>query len=756
MKKILLILVLSNYSLTSHSKIPDEDDEAVEIATMTVSSEKLFTDTTKVNSAIYVSKDDINKMNVTTVEDAIAYEPSLIVRKRFIGDPNGSLGIRGSNMFQSTRSMVFADGLPIHYHLQTRWNGAPRWSLIAPNEVEVIEVLYGPFSAEYSGNSMGGVVNIETVVPTKKKSTIEANFFNQDYNLHATDENLLGGKFYVSYEDKAENLSYLFAFNHLENESQPMTQYFAVSSGDDNGSEVTGAFSGTDNLSRDGFFYGDSGSEKSTTDLIKAKFTYDFDQIRLRTTIAYEDRNREEKEFNNFLTDANGETFWNGNALINGDVFSIRGSNFQHRIQDRESLLIGVGLSGPVTNNENWIFDLNTSFFEIIKDEAIRTARNPDDPDFVEQNELFRGRFTEFGDTGWKSLDFKLGSDSFLDNPDMRLSIGYHYDEFELVVNPFNYNSITRQNGSARDASGGKTSAQALFAQWGLAFNERWDLSLGLRYERWKSKDGFFGDLVHDDRSESTSSPKFSLAFFPTQDWIIRYSIARAVRFPIVDELFQNENSADAVSLGDASLEPEDGIHQNLSLEKSIKGGYVRLNIFTETIDDVIFNQRGVVNGVLLTTFLPVEEITTDGIEFIINKKNVLGTKLNAKINISYIDAEVTKNSINPDVVGNQFPRMPKWRTNLFLSYPVTNTIDLSGGVRVAGNSFGRLDNTDKASNVFGAHDNYTFINLKANWQASENMSYGLGIDNLTNELAYVHHPWPSRTVFIEAKYNFF
>ncbi|MBL4661307.1 MAG: TonB-dependent receptor [Alcanivoracaceae bacterium] len=753
MKYIIFALLCGCCNITAYAK--DEDYDVVEIDTMTVDSKKLFTDTTKVNSATYISKEDMGKMNVTTIEDAISYEPSLIVRKRFIGDPNGSLGIRGSNMFQSTRSMVFADGLPIHYHLQTRWNGAPRWSLIAPNEVEVIEVLYGPFSAEYSGNSMGGVVNIDTAIPNKKKITLEANLFNQDYSLHATDENLLGGKIYASYEDRQDNLSYLFSFNHLENESQPMTQYFTTSSGD-SGTEVIGAFSGIDNLSRDGIYYGDSGSEESTTDLLKAKFTYDFDQIRLRTTIAYEDRNREELSPNNFLRDASGTTFWNGNADINGDVFSIRGSNFQNRKQDRESLLIGVGLSGPLANTGNWNFDLNTSFFDLIKDEEVRTARNPDDPDFISQNENFRGRFTKFGNTGWKSLDFKLGSDSFLNNPNMRLSIGYHYDEFKLIVNPFNHNSITGENGSARDASGGKTNTQALFAQWGLAFNDRWDVSFGLRYEDWESSNGFFGNLQHDDRSENATSPKFSLAFFPTEDWIIRYSVARAVRFPIVDELFQDENSADAVSLSDASLDPEDGIHHNLSFEKAISGGYIRLNLFNEKIDDVIFNQRGVVNGILLTTFLPIEEMTTDGIEFIVNQKNVMGTKLNAKLNISYIDAEVTKNSVNPDVVGNQFPRMPKWRTNLFLSYPVSSSVDLSGGVRVASNSFGRLDNTDRATDVFGAHDNYTFINLKAKWQVTNTISYAIGIDNLTDELAYVHHPWPSRTVFLEAKYSFF
>ena len=99
--------------------------------------------------------EDMRSINATTTEDLVKYEPSLVIRRRFIGDANGTLGIRGSNMFQTSRSMVFADGVPLHYFLQSRWNGAPRWTLVSASEIAQVEVLYGPFSAEYSGNAMG-------------------------------------------------------------------------------------------------------------------------------------------------------------------------------------------------------------------------------------------------------------------------------------------------------------------------------------------------------------------------------------------------------------------------------------------------------------------------------------------------------------------------------------------------------------------------------------------------------------------------
>ena len=166
---------------------------------------------------------------MTTVEDALAHEPSLIVRKRFIGDPNGVIGMRGSNMFQTTRSMVFVDGMPLHYHLQTRYRGAPRWSLLSPGEIDHVEVIYGPFSAEYSGNAMGGVVNVNTRKPDAERITFELGYFAQQYQQLETDEIYSGYRTYPSYENKIGNLGFFVSYSKLDNQGQPHTQLFAQS-----------------------------------------------------------------------------------------------------------------------------------------------------------------------------------------------------------------------------------------------------------------------------------------------------------------------------------------------------------------------------------------------------------------------------------------------------------------------------------------------------------------------------------------------
>ncbi len=744
-------ILLSSCALSSTLALANEKamDEVVIIA------DELFKDTTVVTPTFQVGQADLKVTNITTSEDALAYAPNLIVRRRYIGDPNGTIGIRGANQFQTTRTMVFADGLPLHYFLQTSFSGSPRWSLVGPNEIESVDVRYGPFSAEYSGNAMGGVVNIKTRRPTERKFTVETAFFSQDYDQLETDETYNGNKLFFSYEDRFDNLSVYLSYNRLDNESQPQTQFASPLVSSDAATASSGASFGRDANGGDVIYYGDSGTEEALTELYKIKLGYDIGAVQLRGIVAYEDRERSATDPNNFLRDADGNAIFGGTASVNGQAFSVNGSNFESREQDRRSLLLGVGVSAPVGNSD-WLFDVYATDFDILEDEEVRSARSPADPTFVAQNQSFRGRLTEYDDTGWQTLDVKFGTESWLGNPDMRLSVGYHFDRYELEINPVNINSITGEQGSDRAASGGETGTQAVFAQWGLRINPQWDLSLGLRYEDWEGKDGFFGTVQNRDRDESGTSPKLSLAYFASEDLSLRYSVGRAIRFPVTEELYQNVNSATTLSIANADLEPEVGLHHNLSLDKVFaNNSSLQLNLFYEEVEDTIFNQNGTINGVNIRTFLPVDEVTTRGLELVYANGSLFETGLNLRFNASYTKAEITKNDVNPDIEGNDFPRQPRWRANLLLSYDLSNSVNVGGGIRYASDNFGNLDNSDKEDEVFGGHDEYTFVNLKANWQFNEQLGFSTGVDNLFNEEVFVFHPWPSRTFYVSGKYEF-
>ena len=701
-----------------------------------------------------ISAAEMEAINLSSIEDAVAYQPSLTVRRRYIGDANGSLGIRGSNVFQTARILVYADGLPLHYHLQTRWSGAPRWSLVAPDEVESVEVIYGPFSAAYSGNAMGGVVRIKTRTPTERSLTLHGALFNQHFDRLATEEDYGGMHLSASYGDKLGDLTLSAFYNHLENQGQPMNQYFASpvvpDPNDAPPTAVEGGVRGVDNHGNPVIYYGDSGSEESTTDLFKLKTGYAWGELQLSTTVAFEDRSGDANNANNYLRDGDGDPFWNDSATLDDRAFQVLGTNFGAREQDRQSLLLGLGVSGPL--NGDWIFDVNLSHFELLKDREISSGRSPGDPAFDGA-----GSLREYDDTGWTTVDMTSSTDAFAGRNDMSLSLGIHHDNYRLAINTFDTTNWTQGWGNMTNhsTSGGETETQALFAQYGWQLNPAWDVVLGGRYEQWRAQNGFLNDDRHPDRSTSGFSPKFSLGYAPAHSWQLRYSLARALRFALVEELYQNENRTSGIQQANAQLSPEDGIHHNLMVEKSVAQGFIRLNLFHEKIEDTIFNQLGIINGVELSTFLAMDEVTTQGAELIINQPEIWQSRLDLRFNLSYLDATITENSVNPAIEGNRFPRLPEWQSNLLLTYTFKSAMNLSSGLRYASDSFGELENTDDASRTFGAIDSYLFLNLKAGWRLNQHCDLALGVDNVTDEVAYVHHPWPSRTLYLEANYAF-
>ncbi len=704
--------------------------------------------------ATTVSAAELEAINLSSIEDALAYQPSLSVRRRYIGDANGTLGIRGSNPFQTARTLVYVDGLPLHYHLQTRWAGAPRWSLVAPAEVESVDLIYGPFSAAYSGNAMGGVVLINTRTPSESSLRLHGTLFNQHYYRLATEENYGGAHVSASYEDTFGDLTVLAFYNHLENQGQPMRQYYATPLAPDAGATtVEGALLGIDNRGESVIYYGDSGAESSVTDLLKLKAGYDWGGIHLSAALAFEDRNGDVDRPNNFLQTAN-DAFWDGRARFGDSVFDVDGTHFAVHEQDRQSLLMGFGLSGPLTGN--WTFDVKLSQFDLLRDRTQNSHLNPADPSFDT-----RGRLKEYGDTGWTTLDITSDTEAFAGRDDMSLSLGIHHDHYWLTINNFTLDNWTqyRSRTGERGAAGGDTETLAAFIQYNWQLNPVWDLALGGRYEDWRAfngfLDGFLDDNHHPDRSTSGFSPKFALGFAPAPDWQLRYSLARALRFPLVEELYQNEDSAAAIQRANAQLAPEDGVHHNLMVEKSVARGFMRINLFHEQIDDTIFNQLGIIEGTEVSTFLAIDEVTTRGAELIVNQPEIWQSAVDLRFNLSYLDAEVTRNRVNPAIEGNDFPRLPHWQSNLLLTYKLNSAVDISGGLRYASDSYGELANTDTATQTFGALDEYLFLNLKADWRLNRHLDLALGMDNVTDAVAYVHHPWPSRTLYLEANYEF-
>ena len=309
------------------------------------------------------------------------------------------------------------------------------------------------------------------------------------------------------------------------------------------------------------------------------------------------------------------------------------------------------------------------------------------------------------------------------------------------------------RDGLASD-SGGRTSTQALFAQLGWRFSPNWEVTLGGRQEFWRSTEGFAEnatlDLPYADRSLSTFSPKASLGWEPASRLRVQYSIARAVRFPIVQELFDNEIHTYGTALSDAGLDPEIGVHHNLSIQRGLGGGRIEANIFRDDVDNTIFTQYQFIQGKGIYSFLPISTVITNGLEVAFDERQVFHSPIDIEVNTTIADATITANALQPSLVGKTFPRMPRVRMGLFGIYHVNASWLASLGARYVSDEYSDLDNGDHAVDVFGAIDPYLFLDLKVSYALPTGGRLSFGIDNLTDKKAFVYHPWPGRTFFAE------
>jgi iron complex outermembrane recepter protein len=596
-----------------------------------------------------VTKKEIAKTNAVTTSDAIKYESGIFVRQRYIGDPNAPVGMRGSNPYQGGRVMVFMDGMPIWNSLQYTFNGSPRWGLIGPGEIKSVDVLSGPFSAEYSGNAMGGVINFNTLLPQKREVYTEATYMLQPYQFEGTSKNLQGFKTFGSYGDKFGDFSTYFSYNHLENEGQPMTTYNYSNTSTSpaspyyqnggpllnysgTGGSVTGAYleknpKAIGNQANQGGYagqprisYGDSGIQYSTDDLYKWKGGYAINpQLDALFTVAFENLDITNTG-QTYIRDASGNPLYgctvpsggsigscvgaNNAARTNAGTYNYNGTNlvlapnsFGTSEQNRQTLTLGGGLKGHLFGN--WNTDTNVSYFDVLHDQSISSTLNPNDP-----KNTNAGQITDVDSMGWINISTKFDNQKFFGREDLSFATGFEYQHSKMFTSQYsstNYATIKRDSLSLR--SGGATDTYGLFGQLSWRFLPDWDATVGTRLERWNVSDGVYisgaNNYSPQDRQASTFSPKFSLGYEPGR-WKFRYSVGKAYRFPLVGELFDNSNSLrGSVSLANSLLKPEDGTHHNLMGEYDFNNGYIRLNLFHENVRNAIYSST-ISNSVLI------------------------------------------------------------------------------------------------------------------------------------------------------------
>ncbi len=631
-------------------------------------------------------------VNMVTTAEAFKYLPSLYVRERFIGDQNAIISGRVNSGTESANTMLYADGVLLSNYLGNRFDYPPRWNMVSPEEIERIDVIYGPFSALYQGNSVGGVLNIKTRMPEGRELHVRGVGAAQTFSYLGYTNTPLSGTFNVLYGDKlGDNFRYFATWNHLDSSGQPMSYAggaLATSGAAAAGTQFRGGAFKYDQNGYPAVYTGAYSASHTIQDLAKVKMSYD---IAPETRVYYQ---------SGFWTNNQNTDAWTGIKDVRGVPIYNSGQNGAVAIGGpRNWLETQVNSNVPSHQGQQHLmnsiqikrdsgkeFDFEGTFsqYNYLRDfnntanawGAIPVSSTASIPTSYTQNQT--GRNTNLSGTFWRNGDVRM---IYRPNVDLKgkheFSFGTHSDLYSFNQNqqqvfawpdnlPIGYTNFNK----------GKTTLQGLYAQDAWKITDNFKVIGGARGDWWNAYNGnlvtggvsianvgsYPFPVVSPSRAVVTNYPNAAKGGFQpkgafelkvTDGYEVRGSVGRAYRFPTVTELFQNLSTATSTVVNNPYLQPQ--VSTDYDFTQSWRwvdafNGSVgllnpRVSLFYEDRWNSIFQQttRGPTN-VNTTTNSNLGKARFRGVEAALVMKDILIEGLGYSGSVTFTDAKILNN----------------------------------------------------------------------------------------------------------------
>lgn len=698
-----------------------------------------------------------DKINAFDSSDALKYLPSLNVRKRYIGDyDHAVLASRASGTGNSARSLVYADGILLSNLLGNGASFTPRWGLITPEEIERVDVLYGPFSAAYPGNSVGAVVDYVTRMPQKFEGHAKVSVFSQAFKLYNTDATYAGKQASASLGNRNGDWSWWLNVNRLDSNGQPIAfaNRLVSSTTATVGVPVTGAVADKNPKKQDWLILGATNQIHTIQDHAKMKLAHDLSPtVRASYTLGWWS-NDATRTSETYLRDAAGNPVYSGPVDINGRQYTLTAADFAPGKGALEHVM--HGLSVKSNTKGVWDWGVAASLYDYTKD----MVRSPIVA-LPAANAGGAGRITDMNGTGWNALSLKGAWRPNGIQGAHVVDMGYQRDSYKwrtLVSDTADW-----INGSAAarvSAFNGNTELNSLYAQDTVRLAPEWKTTLGGRLEQWRAFSGAISDatntLPFGERKETYFSPKAAIAFQAAPQWALKASLGRAIRMPTVSELYQGaiNPTLNIIINNDPNLKPEKSWTGELTAERDLGNGLLRTTLFHEDTRDALYSQTNVSVTPAVTNIQNVDHIRTSGLEMAYQANDVALRGLDLMSSLTYADSIIVKNDKFPASVGKWQPRVPKWRGNFQATYRPGSKWITSIGARYSGKQYGQLDNSDTNGFAYTGFSSYFVTDVRVRYQVDKRWIASLGIDNLDNAKYWAFHPYPQRTVIAEIKFD--
>jgi iron complex outermembrane receptor protein len=686
---------------------------------------------------------------VITPEDSLRYLPSLFVRKRHVGDTQSPLATRTSGVGASARSLIYADGLLLSALIgNNNTSASPRWGMVSPEEIERVDVLYGPFSAAYPGNSIGAVVNITTRLPDASEGSISASTSVQSFEQYGTDGIFPAWQVGATLGGREGSFAWFAGASHVDSRSQPLAYATVARPANPGaaGTSATGAFADVNRTGAPIFVLGAAGLERHKQDNLKLKLAWEAGpglKLTYRGGLFLND------------TEAKARTYLSGNLFagtlnIGGRTVNVPASAFSNNVyvQDDRHWMHGLTAEGEAAGLD---WRAVASLYDFDKHEQrIPSGALPG------AAAGGAGSIVRLDGTGWRTLDLELRRGG--------LRGGAHYDGFRLDSRRFaTADWRSGAEGALTQLAQGRTRTLALWAEDAFDLARTLKLTVGARYEWWRAYDGRnFSlapalDVAQPGQSAEGISPKANLRWLPARGLSFTLSAGQAYRFPTVSELYQAISTGPSLTVPDPNLRPERARSAELAGIWTRRSGHVRLSVFHESIRNALISQTAplVPGSTALFSFVQnVEQVRTQGLELAFERRGLALPELDLSGSVTLVRPKVVEDVAFPAAEGKDIPQVPRRRATLVLTWRPSETASLTLAGRYASRSFGTIDNSDSVAHTYQGFEGYVVADARANFRIGEHWNAAFGIENLTNEKYYLFHPFPQRSFTAELTYR--
>jgi iron complex outermembrane receptor protein len=747
--------------------------------------------------------------NVVTSADTFRYMPSIWIRERFIGDRNAVVSGRTTGTIQGAMTLVYADNVLLSNLLRNDFGGAPRWGMVSPAEISRVDVIYGPFSALYPGNSIGGVLTMTTRMPDNFEVHASGTGALQPYSLYTRKELNPTGLMNILVGNRINDFRYWIGYEYLDTLGQAQNyqgNIFQINTG----TRFTGGHFDYNQEGMPRVITSATNAEHVQSHMAKVKLSYDIAPL---TRLKYQAGFWNLYNANSvqpFIYDRNGVPIYNTQngriqlgpwAMTPGGVNPSQGgaSHLMQALELRRD-------SGGVLD-----FDLSLTSYNFLRDYSngatsygwrANTGATAYNINPTGTNAVLDGTY-------WRTADAR-----FVVRPqgdfvkDHEVSLGAHGDQYALSsTQTLTTTWPTTTQLSLQQVNYGKTQTVGMYLQDAWKFMPDWKAIFGGRYETWRAMDGsnvsggltannFASQIVtftpahavgamFPDAHKRAFSPKAALDWQATPELGFRASIARAYRFPTVFEMFQALSTPNSVVVNNPNLQTEICTCYDFTTQYrwvDAFGGYVglfapRVSFFLDERWNAIVSQRTIDPlGRQVTANANIDRARFRGVEAAAEMRDILIKGLDFQGGVTLTDAKILNNfsaydytgapsfgvlnTATPGILfaGRQFPRVPRIRVRAVATYSPNEDLSFSLGARYSSAAFVSLANTDfnHGEGQYGNVDSEILMfDAKARYRFAPNWTASVGVNNIGRWRAFVNpNPYPQRTFFFGINYD--